>query len=209
MPRQPRIDLPHAMHHVASRANADRPLFREPADRRQFLDELTTVIDKYEWRCSAYCLMGSHFHLILYTVQPTLSAGMARLCASYAQWLNWKYDGVGHVFASRFMSRHITQDAHLMEAHRYIALNPVRAEHCDHPAAWRWGSYRALAGLERAPEFLDLPAVHGLFGSPRAYRDFVLDSERLGSDPSRGQTPEVRASMKLRKVSATRPTASS
>jgi len=189
MPRKPRVDLPHAMHHVASRTNGGKPLFHEPADRLQFLDELRAVIRKYEWRCSAYCLMGSHFHLILYTLQPTLSAGMARLCASYAQWLNWKYGGVGHVFAGRFMSRHMTQDAHLMEAHRYTALNPVRAEHCADPGGWRWGSYRALAGLERAPEFLDVGAVHDLFGSPQAYRRFVLDAERLGSDPYRGQTP--------------------
>jgi len=209
MPRKPRVDLPHAMHHVASRSNAGRSLFRESADRMQFLEELRNVIRKYEWRCSAYCLMGSHFHLILYTVQPTLSAGMARLCASYAQWLNWKYDGMGHVFAGRFMSRHMTQDAHLMEAHRYVALNPVRARHCDHPAGWRWGSYRALTGFEHAPDFLDVDAVHDLFGSPRAYQDFVLDNERLGSDHFRGQTPEVLASMKLRKVAATRPTASS
>src|SRR3954451_17279235 len=155
MPRKPRIDLPHAMHHVASRANGDRLLFREAADRLQFFDELKTVVRKYEWRCSAYCLMGSHFHLIVYTVEPTLSAGMARLCAAYAQWLNVKYSGAGHVFARRFMSKHITADSHLMEAHRYIALNPVRAELCDHPAGWHWGSYRALAGLERAPDFLD------------------------------------------------------
>jgi REP element-mobilizing transposase RayT len=177
------------MHHVASRANADKLLFRESADRLQFFDELKIVIRKYEWRCSAYCLMGSHFHLIVYTVEPTLSAGMARLCASYARWLNWKYEGAGHVFGRRFMSQHITADAHLMEAHRYIALNPVRAEQCETPAGWRWGSYRALAGLERAPDFLDVHAVHDLFGSARAYRDFVLD-ERLGSDPYRGQTPD-------------------
>jgi putative transposase len=191
------------MHHVAARSSGDGLLFRESADRLRFLGELRDVAKKYDWRVSAYCLMGSHFHLIVYTVRPTLSAGMRRLCAAYAQWANWQYGRHGHLFAARFMSQHITEDEHLLEAHRYVALNPVRAEHCTDPADWRWGSYRALAGLERPAGFLDVHSVHDLFGSASAYRAFV----ELGSDPVRGQTP--RAARKLRNVSATRPTASS
>jgi REP-associated tyrosine transposase len=184
MPRRPRIDLPDAMHHVAARANGDTVLFSEPGDRLQFLDELREVTRKYDWRCSAYCLMGSHFHLIVYTVRPTLSAGMRRLCAAYAQWFNWRYNRHGHLFGARFMSQHITEDAHLMEAHRYVALNPVRADHGEDPADWRWGSYRALAGLERPVDFLDIESVHDVFDSARAYRSFVLSGiEPLGSDP--------------------------
>jgi putative transposase len=166
------------MHHVAARANGEQLLFRESADRLRFLDELRDVIRKYDWRCSAYCLMGSHFHLILYTVKPTLSAGMGRLCAAYAQWFNWRYDRFGHLFAARFMSQHMTEDAHLLEAHRYIALNPVRAGRCTDPADWRWGSYRGIAGLEEPIGFLDVDSVHNLFDSAQAYRAFVL-----GSDP--------------------------
>ena len=182
MPRKPRIDLPDSMHHVAARGNGDQLLFNKPADRLEFHDELRNVIHKYGWRCSAYCLMGSHFHPIVHTVQPTLSAGMRRLCASYAQWFNWRYERHGHLFAGRFMSQHITDDAHLLEAHRSIALNPVRAGHCADPADWRWGSYRALAGLERPVDFLDIDSVHDVFDSARAYRSFVLSGiERLGS----------------------------
>jgi len=100
--------------------------------------------------------------------------------------------------------------------HRYVALNPVRAGLCREPAQWPWGSYKAICGLERPAEFLDVTAVQGLFSlrdaaARRAYRDFVRSGiERLGSDPLRGQTPEVRdASIKSRNVSATRSTASS
>jgi putative transposase len=134
--------------------------------------------------------MGSHFHLIVYTLQPTLSAGMRRLCAAYAQWFDWRYNRHGHVFAGRFMSQHITDDAHLLEAHRSIALNPVRAGHCADPADWRWGSYRAIAGLEEPVDFLEVQSTLERFSvrreaARRAYRTFVL-----GSDPYRGQTPD-------------------
>jgi putative transposase len=187
--RKPRTDLADALHHVSARANGDELLFRKPEDRREFLQDLRNVCRRHEWRCQAYCLMGTHFHLIIHTPNPTLSAGMARLCTSYAQWFNWKYDRHGHLFGGRFTSQHITSETHLFEAHRYVALNPVRAEHSDDPADWRWGSYRALAGLERPVDFLDVDAVYALFGphadAPATYRAFVLSGlERLGSDPS-------------------------
>jgi putative transposase len=216
VPRKPRVDLPDSVHHVSALACGEEPLFRESEDRREFLRQLCKVSRRYEWRCDAYCLMGTHFHLIVYTVEPTLSAGMGRLCGTYAQWFNWKYDRRGHLFARRFMSRHIVDEAHLLEVHRYVALNPLRAGLCRAPAQWPWGSYKAICGLERPAECLDVTAVHGLFGlrtaaAQRAYGEFVRSGiERLGSDPFRGQTPDVReASMSARNVAATRPTASS
>jgi len=146
--------------------------------------------------------MGSHFHLILYTPQPTLSAGMARLCSRYAQWFNWKYARNGHLFAHRFSSQHITSDEHLFAAHRYVALNPVTAGQCSDPAGWRWGSYRALAWLAAPPEFLDVAAVYDLFcprhnEARRAYRALVLSgAEGLGSDPA-GVRPQQFRSARL------------
>jgi REP-associated tyrosine transposase len=202
VPRKPRIDLADSLHHVTALANGGHALFRESADRGRFMDQLRKVIDKHEWHCQAYCLMSTHFHLLVYTVEPTLSSGMRQLCSGYAQWFNWKYDRKGHVFVGRFGSQHIVEEPHLMEVHRYVALNPVRAEQCADPGQWPWGSYRALAGLERAPDFLDVRAVHELFSlqpgaAVRAYRAFVLSgmqegrgqtppgSDPLGSDPSR------------------------
>jgi REP-associated tyrosine transposase len=218
--RKPRIDLPDAIHHVTAVASGDELLFREPADRRRFMQQLRRAVTDHDWRCQAYCLMGTHFHLIVYTVTATLSVGMRRLIGEYAQWFNWKYGRRGHLFAGRFSSRHISDDAHLLEAHRYVALNPVRAGHCDDPADWRWGSYRALAGLEPPPDFLDVKAVHELFSlepepAKRAYRAFVLSGiEQPGSDPVQGSDPDqaarlFEASSRPRKLAATRATASS
>jgi putative transposase len=190
VPRKPRIDLADSLHHVTALANGGQALFRETADRERFMDRLRNVIDKHEWRCHAYCLMGTHVHLLVYTVKPTLSSGMRQLCGEYAQWFNWKYDRKGHLFGGRFGSRHIVEEPHLMEVHRYVALNPVRAGQCVDPGRWRWGSYRGLAGLEHAPDFLDVRAVHQLFSlkpeaAARAYRAFVLS----GMQEGRGQTP--------------------
>jgi putative transposase len=87
---------------VTARANGGARLFREVADRRRFIRLLREVVRDYEWRCQAYCLTGTHFHMIIRPMEPTLSTGMARLLGEYAKWFNWKYDREGHLFGSRF-----------------------------------------------------------------------------------------------------------
>jgi REP-associated tyrosine transposase len=168
MPRKLRIDIPDATHHIAALAVQDEFVFREAADRRQLVARLADIVACYEWRCRSYCLMGTHFHLIVHTPVANLSRGMQHLCGAYAQWFNWKYTRKGHLFATRFSSAHIVTESHLREAHRYVALNPVRAELCRTPAEWRWGSFRAIAGLEPAPGFLDVEGVLRLFDVQQA-----------------------------------------
>jgi len=190
VPRKQRVDEADTFHHVSARTNGEEPLFGSSADRQEFLRQLGRAIQRYGWHCQAYCLMGTHFHLIVHTPEPTLSAGMARLCSRYAQWFNWKYCRNGHVFAHRFSSQHIRGEEHLLTAHRYVALNPVSAGRCSDPAGWRWSSYRALAGFEPAAEFLDVGGVYKLFclqprEARRVYRSLVLSGiESQGSDPA-------------------------
>jgi putative transposase len=135
----------------------------------------------------SFCLMGTHFHLLLRTPAANLSRGMQHLCGTYAQWFNWKYGRRGHLFGRRFGSVEILDEDHLLNAHRYVALNPVRAGICDRPESWRWGSYRALLGLEPSPGFLDVSAVLDLFSVETAtaragFRQFVESDE--GDDES-------------------------
>ncbi len=178
MPRPTRIDIAGATHHIAALAVEKERVFREPADRKRLLALLEAIAECYQWSCGAYCLMGTHFHLIVTTPAPTLSRGMQHLCGSYAGWFNWKYGRRGHLFGRRFGSVLIVSDEHLLEAHRYVALNPVRAGLCRRPESWRWGSFRALAGLEAGPPFLDIDDVLDLFALRRkvaqpAFRRFV------------------------------------
>ena len=178
MPRPLRTDIPGATHHIAALAVEKELVFREPADRRRLLALFEAIADLYEWNCGAFVLMGTHFHLIVHTPKPNLSRGMQHLCGVYAQWFNWKYGRRGHLFGRRFGSVHIVTNAHLLEAHRYVALNPVRAGLCKRPESWRWGSFRALAGLEAGPPFLDIDSVLDLFAIRRevaqsAFRRFV------------------------------------
>ena len=68
---------------VCARFHVDELFARERA-------QLLAIVDLYRWKCRSFCLMGTLFHLILNTPEPTLSRGMQHLCGAYAQWFNWK-----------------------------------------------------------------------------------------------------------------------
>lgn len=194
--RPPRIQVPGAAYHVTARAVADRPLFRDDADRRRFLAILHEVVERQDWACHAFCLMTTHYHLLVRTPSPNLATGMQRLNAHYARGSNDRHGWTGHVFGSRYHAGLIERDSHLLEVTRYVALNPVRAGLCRVPADWRWSSYRAILGLDARPSFLTVGWVLAHFGSngERArdrFRRFVEDSSDGDRDTLslRGLTP--------------------
>jgi putative transposase len=173
-----RIDAPGAFYHVTSRGNGGRAIYFDDRDRRVFLAMFARVRRRYGWVCLAFCLMTNHYHLLLETPDGGLSGGMRELNGGYARRTNRRYAQDGHLFRNRFGAETLEREEHLLEACRYIVLNPVRAGLCSDPADWPWSSYRACAGLEYAPHFLAVDRVLRLFGrSPaaarRAYRAFV------------------------------------
>ncbi len=159
MPRKPREEIPGGFFHLAARSVDGANVFREANDRLILLALLHGVVQRYDWRCQSYCLMTNHFHLIVRTMRPTLSRGMQALCGTYGLRFNKRYERCGHLFGGRFMSVAITSDEHLLEAHRYVARNPVRAGLCARPSDWRWSSYRAIVDLDAPFAFLDVDGV--------------------------------------------------
>ena len=122
------------------------PIYPDDASRQRFLALLDLVTGKYDWELHTYCLMTNHYHLLVTTVEPTLSAGMQYLLSNYAQWFDWRHGFEGHVFERRFYSRAIATDRDFLSTARYILLNPVRAGICKSAAEWKWSNYGATAG---------------------------------------------------------------
>jgi putative transposase len=133
MARPLRIEYPGAVYHVTSRGNDRKAIFRGDSDRSNFLDTLDQVIHRYHWLCHAYCLMDNHYHLLIETPDGNLSLGMRQLNGVFTQWFNRRYKRTGHLFQGRFKAVLIQKDSHLLEACRYIVLNPVRAKAVDDP----------------------------------------------------------------------------
>jgi REP element-mobilizing transposase RayT len=133
---------------------------------------------RFGWSISAWVLMTNHFHLVIQTREPNLSRGMHWLNGTYAGWFNHVHHRSGHLFQGRFHAFLVEKESYFTEVLRYAVLNPVRAKIVSRPEAYRWSSHRALAGLEKAPDWFDLDAALAPFGgsldSGRAdYRSFV------------------------------------
>jgi putative transposase len=172
------------MYHLVSRGVRKLPIYTDALSRRRFLDLLDGVTSEYCWELHAYCLMTNHYHLLVTTVEPTLSAGMQYLLSHYAQWFDWRYDYEGHVLERRFYSAEVTTDQHLLASARYILLNPVRADLCTRAADWRWSSYRATAGLtNEGPRLCDDLLLYQFgrrLGRARErFADFINSEEAL------------------------------
>jgi len=147
MARERRGESPAGIYHVTSRGNRRQLIFLESRDFQMFLGITSDVVRRKGWNVHAYCLMPNHYHLVVKTGDADLSAGMHRVNSRYAHWFNSRHDLDGHLFQGRFHSASVESDSHLIELHRYLALNPVRAGLCSHPGAWRWSSFGELAGL--------------------------------------------------------------
>ncbi len=156
MARPLRLQFEHALYHVTSRGNARQAIVKTQADRQAFLACLAQVVDRFAWQCHAYCLMNNHYHLLVETPHPNLSQGMRQLNGPYTQGFNRRHRRVGHVFQGRFKAILVEREAHLLELCRYVVLNPVRAQMVKHAEEWAWSNYRATAGLEPCPPFLDV-----------------------------------------------------
>jgi len=178
MARPLRIEYPGAVYHITSRGNAGHNIYQDDQDRKTFLNVLAEVVKKCNWYCHAYCLMDNHYHLLIETPEANLSYGMRQLNGIYTQRYNRRHRNVGHIFQGRFKSILVDKENYLLELSRYIVLNPVRAKLVESPDKWPWGSYRATAGLIKAPEYLLVDWILGLFGTNRKlaqkhYQQFV------------------------------------
>jgi putative transposase len=163
MARPLRIHIPGAIYHVMSRGNAKQDIFLDDADRERLLALLADCCERFGVRCPAYCLMGNHYHALLQPHALPLSRMMQQLNSKYCQVFNRRYGRVGHVLQGRPKMLLVDCDVYLLRAVRYVLRNPVASGHVSDPGMWKWSSYRATAGVEKCPTFLDVSSALLMF----------------------------------------------
>ena len=180
MTRALRLEYSGALYHVTSRGDRREDIYDDDVDRSMFLALLNDVCESYNWDCHGYCLMSNHYHLLIETPEPNLSAGMRQLNGVYSQKYNYRHNKVGHVFQGRYVSILVEKESYLLELTRYIVLNPVRAGMVVQASDWPWSSYRAVIGKVVAPDWLNGDWILSCFGSNKRksikrYILFVLE----------------------------------
>jgi REP element-mobilizing transposase RayT len=178
MARPLRIEFPGAFYHVTSRGDEKRDIYKSSRDRERFLEYLASAMERYGAVIHAYCLMTSHYHLLLETPLGNLSQIMQHINGAYTTYFNVKRKRAGHLFQGRFKGILVEADQYALEVSRYIHLNPVRAGMVKDPGNYAWSSYLAYIGKSPAPEWLTCRFIRELVGGKvgrleERYREYV------------------------------------
>lgn len=213
MARAPRIHIPGAWYHVTSRGNERRAIFRAEGDYAHMVRILEETVDRFRLRLHGYVLMENHYHLVLECPEGNLSRAMQWLNLSYSAWFNRRHRRIGHLFEGRFKGIVVDPQQWGLILSRYVHLNPLRTRRhamgksqrqerstgkrkgatADELSnrllflnAYRWSSYRAFAGYEPQPAWLETAGVASLIeGDPRRwrskYRALIEEGAREGA----------------------------
>ncbi len=139
-----RLIVPNVAVHVVQRGHDRGDCFFEEADYCAYLDALRTYAMQFDCKVHAYCLMTNHVHLLLTPPEPTSCAQLMKHAAQrYSKRLNARHGRTGTLWEGRFHSGLVATEHYALACYRYIDLNPVRAGLANHPAGYRWSSYRA------------------------------------------------------------------
>jgi len=137
--------VPGVPHHVTQRGSRRMDVFFGEGDFRLYVNFMA------EWcaRCGvevwAYCLMPNHVHLIAVPeTEDSLARAVGEVHRRYSRRINDREDWRGHLWQGRFSSCPM-DEAHTLQAARYVELNPVRAGLARRPWDYGWSSAAAHA----------------------------------------------------------------
>jgi len=154
---------PNTFHYVTLVTHNRVPVFRSQQPCETLVDTLREVREKYPYKLIGYVIMPDHVHAIVNNRTDTISDWLRRVRGNSARkilaWLReeqhlmslkklalaypqkrqhthavWQKDpSVIDLWSHRFVRQKLN----------YLHLNPVRAGLCEHPADWKWLSWRA------------------------------------------------------------------
>ena len=126
------------------------PIFESEEELIEFLRILSDVKSKTGLVVLAYCLMTTHFHLLLAVAQTSLAKILHQALSRYGHWFNWRRNRSGHVFENRYKAKPCLDDQYLSQVLPYIHRNPVKAGMVEDPADWAWSRHRQFIKRPRS-----------------------------------------------------------
>lgn len=198
---------PETMYHVYNRGVDSRKIFTDEYDYTVFLsflkhallpeDKVKQVISKeklsnakrfnprrinlsQELELVAFCLMPTHFHLLLYQVtDDAITRFMRSTATGYSMYFNKRQHRKGTLLQGRYKASEIDSQAYWLHISRYIHLNPldIRSDYLHYDKS----SLRYYLG-ETKVEWLKPQRVLENFDSVDEYKRFVADYESRRSE---------------------------
>ena len=163
MPRKPRFFVPFAIYHVYCRVARSERVFNDPIEADAFVETVSEIKDLDGLSIFAWCLLGSHYHLVFQTSAVPLWRSMARLQGKVALGHNRRRRCLGRLWQSRYKARVVDTNAYFRQVVAYVHLNPVAAGLVDDPARYERSGHAEVLGL-RDPGLIDVNGVLAGFG---------------------------------------------
>jgi putative transposase len=168
------------IYHVCNRGSRKGPLFTSPEEYTAFEEVLACGRELKPMRITAYCLMGNHWHLLLW---PKGDRDLSR----FLHWVQTKHAsqyrratatiGEGAVYQSRFTSVPVTNLIDYLRVRRYVERNPLKAQLVERAEDWRWSS-----AAQRAAADTKLPMDDGPVALPASWLQIVNQELDLSAE---------------------------
>lgn len=139
-----------------NRGIARRTLFEGRLDARSFLAGMARCVRLGWLEVHAYCLLTTHFHLLVRSPEGRLADAMQRLQLAYSRTFNRGRRRDGPLVRGRYRSKRVDSLRYRRVLVTYIDSNPVRAgmvqRACDYPygSAWHYARASGPPWLERS-----------------------------------------------------------
>ena len=158
MPRRARGATGGIVYHVLNRAVPGVTLFAQHGDFSAFERLLRQAQERQPIRLLAYCLMPTHWHMVLWPESDgDLASFMWWLTLTHVQ--RWhafhRTAGMGPLYRGRYKSFPVQTDGHFLTVCRYVERNPLRAGLVRRAEEWLWSSLSRGRDVKRP----DRPAL--------------------------------------------------
>ena len=128
--------------HVMVQGIRKERIFRQDYLKKKFIEYVKKGSQEYQIPILAYCVMGNHAHILVYTEEiVNLSKMMHYINTAYAHKYNKINKRCGYVFRDRYKSENVMTQSHLRNCIRYIHNNPVKANMCSQSSDYQYSSY--------------------------------------------------------------------
>lgn len=177
-------DVSESYYHIYARGINKQSIFQDHRDYKYFialferylsnekkLDKVGIPYPNFsqDIELMAYCLMGNHFHMLIYQVnQGAMSRLMKSIMTSYSRYFNLKYKRTGALWEETYKASRIDADNYLAHISRYIHLNP---------RSWLYYKYSSIGFYlgNDSSEWIKKDRIMDIFSSAKAYRVFLED----------------------------------
>ena len=143
MARAPRITPAGVVFHVLNRATQGLVLFSEQDDYLEFYRLLLAAGRRFPVRVCAYCLMPTHWHLVLWPLKDgAISAYIHWVATQHSLQFRLRTDtvGRGHVYQDRFHCFAVQTGRYYLNLMKYVEANAHDADLVERAEDWPWSS---------------------------------------------------------------------